>query len=103
MADSIDHRFQLGALFGCAGGGHDEAAQAAGARLAVDHLDAPGMPGSHDPRCLGRGLARSRQAACQVDGDDVAARADERLKAGKEVPHRRLRGRGQPGDSRSRA
>ena len=96
MAHGIDDGVQLCALLGCARGSHHEAAQTAGAGLAVDDLYAPGMPFfGKGARRLGRALARPRDAGGYVNGDHVASCTDERLVAGAKVPHRGLRGRRQ--------
>ena len=92
----VDDRPGLGALLRLARGGDDETAQAAGARLGVDDLDAAGVTlTGENVRRLRRALPGPRQSACQVDRHDVAARADEWLEAGTEVPDRRLRRRRQ--------
>ena len=91
-------------MLGHARGSDDEAAQTAGAGLAVDHLHAPGMPRvGHNPRRLAAALVGPRQATGHVDGDDVPAGADERLEAGEEVPTEGCEVEGSVGDSRSRA
>ena len=94
--DGVHDDVQPLTLFGDARGGDHQAPQAARAGLAVDNLHATRMSVlGHDRGRLARALAGSRQAAGEVDGDDVASSADQRLKAGEKVPDRRLRGRRQ--------
>src|SRR4051812_5534462 len=68
----------------------DEAAKAAGAGLAVDDLGADSVARGDLARRLAAALARARQAACDVDGDDVAPGLGERLEDREEVADRRL-------------
>src|SRR5829696_4855386 len=96
FAHGIDHGVQLRAFLGRARGSDDEAAQTAGAGLAVDDLYAPGMPFlGQGARRLSCALARPRDAGSYVNGDHIAPCNGERLVAGAKVSHRRLRGRWQ--------
>ena len=65
----------------------------AAAAFAVDHLDALAEAAlAEQPVGLARGLEGPRDAAGEVDRDDVAAGLEQRLPDGEEVADRRLRG-----------
>ena len=75
-----------------AGGEHQQADAAAGG-FAVDHLDAVAEAAlDEQPVRLARRLAGARDAAREVDRDDVLAGLDQRLPDGQEVADRGLRG-----------
>ena len=98
LARGLDHlrlRLPCGGGFG---GGEDEAAEPAGAGLAVDDLDpaAVALVLDHPGRLAGA-LVGAGEAGGDVDRDDVAAGFGQRLVDGEEVADRGLRGRGQVG------
>ena len=102
--DRLDDLRPRRALLGRARGGEDQAAEPAGAGLAVDDLDPAAVPLVRDhPGRLAGALAGAGEAAGDVHRDDVAAGFGQRLEDGEEVADRGLRGRGQIVDSRSRA
>ena len=92
LRDRIERATGIGD--GC--GDDHQAAETAGAGLAVEHLHPPGLAFvGHDAGRFARALTRARQATGDVDRDDIAASPDERLITGQEVAHRRLGGRRQ--------
>ena len=74
--------------------GQDDQPLAAAAALRVEHGHALGAVAELLAR-LARGLDGARDAAGEVDRDDVAARVEQRLPDGEELADRRLTRRGQ--------
>ncbi len=86
LLDRLDDRLQRLALRSGFGGAEHQAAEAAGAGAAVDHLDLAAVPlvGDHPGRLAGA-LAGAGEASGNVHGDDVAAGFGQRLVAGEEI------------------